>query len=146
PCTRSSLHTPRPPRSTLFPYTTLFRSECWGTSTARTARSLPPWTGKRVPLVSRAPKIVLPRRLNKHGTRQDEVRQPAQLPRRAHRAAATRVGAGGADAVPDSRARDARPARRGPEPRGPPADADPRRGVPQVAHPRLPHVGGGRDR
>src|SRR5439155_9859526 len=110
--------------------------ECWGTSTARTARSLPPWTGKRVPLVSRAPKIVLPRRLNKHGTRQDEVRQPAQLPRRAHRAAATRVGAGGADAVPDSRARDARPARRGREPRGPPADADPRRGVPEVAHPR----------
>src|SRR5439155_828328 len=102
--------------------------ECWETSTARTARSLPPWTGKRVPLVSRAPKIVLPRRLNKHGTRQDEVRQPAQLPRRAHRAAATRDGAGGADAVPDSRARDARPARRGGGDRGvPPLHDDARR-------------------
>src|SRR6266545_1382624 len=38
---------------------------CSGTSTARTAPRLPPWTGKRVPLASRAPKIVLPRRPNK---------------------------------------------------------------------------------
>src|SRR2546426_3328678 len=120
--------------------------ECRETSTARTARSLPPWTGKRVPLVSRAPKIVLPRRLNKHGTRQDEVRQPAQLPRRAHRAAAACVGARRAHAVRESRARDARPARRGPESRGPPADAGPRRDVPQMAHPRLSHVRRGCDR
>src|SRR3712207_7436855 len=29
----------RPPRSTLFPYTTLFRSACWGRSVPRTQRS-----------------------------------------------------------------------------------------------------------
>src|SRR5207249_4140538 len=119
---------------------------CWGTSTARTARSLPPWTAKRVALVSRAPKIVLPRRLNKHGTRQDEVRQPAQLPRRAYRAAAARPAARHAHAVREPGARDPRSARRGPEPRGPASDAGPRRDVPQVAHARVPHVGRGRDR
>src|SRR2546425_840028 len=112
--------------------------EYWERSTARTARSLPPRTGKRVPLVSRAPKIVLPRRLNKHGTRQDEVRL--------HRAAAPGARARHAHAVRKSRARDARPARRGPDSRGPPADAGPRRDVPQMAHPRLPHVRGRRDR
>src|SRR5712692_5531521 len=111
---------------------------CWERSTARTARSLPPWTGKRVPLVSRAPKIVLPRRLNKHGTRRDEVRL--------HRAAAPGPLARHAHAVRKSCARDARPAGRGPDSRGPPSDAGPRRDVAQVAHPRLPHVRGRRDR
>src|SRR5256885_11352510 len=115
-------------------------------STARTARNLPPWTAKRVPLVSRAPKIVLPRRLNKHGTRQDEVRQPAQLPRGAYRAAAPGARGRCAHAVRESRARDARPARRRPDTRRPAADAGPRRDVPQMAHPRIPHVGRGRDR
>src|SRR3989442_4131203 len=120
--------------------------EYWEPSTARTAGSPPPWTGKRVPLVSRAPKIVLPRRLNKKGTRQDEVGQPAQLQGRHHGAPAACVGARRAHAVRESRARDARPARRGPESRGPPADADPRRDVPQMAHPWLSHVRRGCDR
>src|SRR5207247_11392359 len=135
---RARLATPTQPGTTT--------QGCWGTSTARTAGSLPPETVKRVALVSRAPKIVLPRRLNKHGTRQDEIRQPAQLPRGAHRAVASGARGRRAHVVRKSRARNARPAGRGPEPGGPPADAGPRRDLSQMAHPRLPHVRRGRDR
>src|SRR5205809_635133 len=113
---------------------------CWGRSTGRTPQWLPPWTQKRVALVSRAPKIVRPRRPNKHGTRQNEVRQPAQLPRGARRAAGGGARRGSEVGVRDAGARHARAARRGSHTRGPAPDARARGSVAQVAHAGLPHV------
>src|SRR5439155_544402 len=107
---------------------------CWGRSTGRTPPWLPPWTQKRVALVSRAPKIVRPRRPNKHGTRQNEVRQPAQLPRGARRAAGGGARRGSEVCVRDAGARHARAARRGSHTRGPAPDARARGSVAQVAH------------
>src|SRR3712207_7832746 len=52
----------RPPRSTLFPYTTLFRSRCAARSAARLTESVLPWALAAVPAqaVIRGAHLVLP--------------------------------------------------------------------------------------
>src|SRR2546422_11279415 len=83
----------RPPRSTLFPYTTLFRSEAGGMAASHLMPSAPPLSGRYLSFTERE-QIALSR-VQGHGVREIArrlARAPSTISRELRRNAATRSG------------------------------------------------------